>query len=600
MQDSPLIEPRELQFQLFEVLDALALTRRERHAEHSRETFEAAVEAAHEIALREFLPHNRLADEHEPRWDGQRVQVLPEVQRALRAFCDAGFTAADQDVAEGGMQLPVLLTQACLSLFKSANTATTSYVGLTMANANVIARFGTASQRHRYLNALRSGRFFGTMALTEPQAGSSLSDLATTATPLPDGRFALKGQKVFISGGDHELGENIVHLVLARIAGAPPGVKGLSLFTVPKWHVHEDGSLGERNDVALAGLIHKAGWRGTTSTMLSFGEQGRCIGELVGGPGQGLACMFHMMNEARIGVGMGATMLGWRGLRASLQYARERRQGRPPGSKDAMQPQLPLIEHADVRRMLLAQKACVEGAYALGLYCARLVDEQRTGEDAAVRADAGRLLELLTPVVKSWPAQWCLEANSLAMQVHGGYGYTREYPVEQFWRDNRLNMIHEGSHGIHALDLLGRKAMLEDGAALAVLGREFAATVQSAQVREALREHADALATAWADVERTVHALRPVLSEDAVRALANAHLFLEAFGHTVMAWTWLRQAVVAADALPGAAAADTLFYRGKLQACHWFFRWELPRVPPQLQLLRQLDDSVLAMQPDWF
>ncbi len=370
---------------------------------------------------------------------------------------------------------------------------------------------------------------------------------------------------------------------------------------MPKFRVNADGSLGPRNDVKLSGLIHKAGWRGTTSTMLSFGDEDACEGELVGQPHQGLACMFHMMNEARIGVGMGAVMYGYRGYLASLQYARERLQGRPPAAKDPLQPQVPLVAHADVRRMLLAQKAYVEGAFALGLYAARLVDEQRTGTSEAARAEAGLLLDLLTPIVKSWPAQWCLEANSLAIQIHGGYGYTREYPVEQFWRDNRLNMIHEGTHGIQALDLLGRKAVMQQGAAIALFGRTLQATVEQARARPALAPHAEALQAAWGEVLATLAVLTPLLRSDGDRALANASVFLEAFGHTVLAWTWLRQAVVADGALAQAATPqDADFYRGKLQACRWFFHWELPRTAPQHALLRSLDDSTLAMQDAWF
>jgi butyryl-CoA dehydrogenase len=370
---------------------------------------------------------------------------------------------------------------------------------------------------------------------------------------------------------------------------------------VPKFRVNDDGSLGVRNDVALAGLIHKMGWRGTTSTMLSFGERGECVGELVGEPHQGLAYMFHMMNEARIGVGLGAVMLGYRGYLASLDYARERPQGRHPTNKNPLDPQLPLIAHADVRRMLLAQKAYVEGAYALSLYAARLVDEQNTGESDTARAEAALLLDLLTPIVKSWPSQWCLEANSLAIQIHGGYGYTREYPVEQFYRDNRLNMIHEGTHGIQAIDLLGRKVTMKQGAALKLLARELQRTIDAAREHVTLQPHADALGTAWRDLNGTLEALLPALASDTDRALANANAFLEAFGHIVMAWTWLRQALVADAALPRAnGAADQDFYRGKLHACQWFFRCELPRVASMLAPLRTLDDTTLSMAPQWF
>ncbi|CAN7492967.1 acyl-CoA dehydrogenase [Rhizobacter sp. LjRoot28] len=598
---SDIINRRDLDFQVFEVHEAESLTRRERHADHSRETFAAALDTAHAIAVEKFAPHNRESDENEPQFDGQKVTMIPAVKEALQAYCAAGMMSPTKDYEMGGMQLPVLVAQAASAMFKSANGPTLSYVGLTSGNANVIQNFGTERQKKKYLQSLLSGRFFGTMALTEPQAGSSLSDLTTSATPNGDGTYSIKGNKIFISGGDHELTENIVHLVLARIPGAPAGVKGISLFTVPKYHVNDDGSLGERNDVALAGLIHKMGWRGTTSTMLSFGEKGRCIGELVGEEHKGLACMFQMMNEARIGVGMGAVMYGYRGYLASLAYARERPQGRPPGNKNPLDPQVPLIQHADIRRMLLAQKAYVEGALSLGLYAARLVDDQRTGESETQRQEAGLLLDLLTPIVKSWPSQWCLEANSLAIQIHGGYGYTREYPVEQYYRDNRLNMIHEGTHGIQALDLLGRKVMMLKGAPLELLGREIRKTVNEAAASEGLRPHGEALTAAWNDILETVRRIGAVLPEDGDRALANASVFLEAFGHTVIAWTWLRQAVVAARALPSVAHDDERdFYLGKLRACQWFFHWELPRNGPQHALLRSLDDSTLTMSPSWF
>jgi alkylation response protein AidB-like acyl-CoA dehydrogenase len=598
---SDIINRRDLDFQVFEVHDAESLTRRERHADHSRETFTAALDTAHQIASEKFAPHNRESDENEPTFVDGKVKIIPAVKEALQAYCEAGMMAPTKDYDLGGMQLPVLVAQAASAMFKSANGPTLSYAGLTHGNANVIHHFGTERQKKKYLEALLAGRFFGTMALTEPQAGSSLSDLTTSATPNGDGTYSIKGNKIFISGGDHEMSENIVHLVLARIPGAPAGVKGISLFTVPKYHVDDDGKLGARNDVALAGLIHKMGWRGTTSTMLSFGEKGQCVGELVGKEHQGLACMFMMMNEARIGVGMGAVMYGYRGYLASLEYARERPQGRKPGAKNPSDPQVMLIEHADIRRMLLAQKAYCEGALSLGLYAARLVDDQRTGESEEQRTEAGLLLDLLTPIVKSWPSQWCLEANSLAIQIHGGYGYTREYPVEQYYRDNRLNMIHEGTHGIQALDLLHRKVMMHKGAALELLGREIHRTITEAQGSEGLRPHADALAAAWADVVETVRKVGAMLAEDTDRALANASVFLEAFGHTVMAWTWLRQALVAARGL-GTATDDESrdFYLGKLRACQWFFRWELPRNGPQHALLRSFDDSTLTIPSSWF
>ena len=596
---SGIINRRDLEFQLFEVLDTESLTSRPRYAEHSKETFLAVLDTAEAIATEKFAPHNHKADANEPSFDGRRVSMIPEVAEALKAFCEAGFIAAAHDFELGGMQLPVTMTQAAFSLFKGANVGTAAYPFLTIANANVIHRFGSEAQKQKYLPALLAGRFFGTMALTEPQAGSSLSDITTSATPNGDGSYSISGNKIFISGGDHELSENIIHLVLARIPGGPPGVKGISLFIVPKFSVNEDGSVGAKNDVTLTGLIHKMGYRGTTSTMLAFGEQGACLGELVGEEHKGLTYMFHMMNEARIGVGMGAVMLGYRGYLASLDYAKERPQGRAPTNKNPAEPQLPIIEHADVRRMLLAQKAYVEGGYALCLYCARLVDETRVGGTEAA-SDAGLLLDLLTPIAKSWPSQWCLEANSLAIQIHGGYGYTREYPVEQFYRDNRLNPIHEGTHGIQALDLLGRKAVMNKSAAMKLFATEVRKSIADTQGDPTLTTYAIELEAALNEVAASLQVLAPILASNPTLALSNAVLFLEAFGHTVIAWIWLRQAVAAQRGLQQGIPADAAFYRGKLAACRWFYRWELPKVRQWHELLRSLDDTTLTMPPENF
>jgi butyryl-CoA dehydrogenase len=599
---SKLLNPRDLAFVLYELLDVEALTRRPRYVEHSRETFDAALETARRIAEEKFAPHNRKADLNEPRFADGRVEMIPEVAGALRAFRDAGFMAAAKDAELGGMQLPWTVAQACFAWFNAANVSTAAYPFLTVANANLIEAFGTPAQKARYLGPLLEGRWFGTMCLSEPQAGSSLADIRTTATRQADGSYRLSGNKMWISGGDHELSENIVHLVLARIQGAPAGVKGISLFIVPKYRVGSDGARGERNDVALAGLNHKMGFRGTTNCVLNFGEQGGAWAELIGEPNKGLACMFHMMNEARIGVGMGATVLGYAGYLHALEYARQRPQGRLPGAKDPAQPPVRIIEHADVRRMLLAQKAYVEGALALCLHCARLVDEQHTGDEQAQR-EAGLLLEMLTPIAKAWPSQWCLEANSLAIQVHGGYGYTREYPVEQFYRDNRLNPIHEGTNGIQALDLLGRKAGMLDGAALQLLAREIAATVRHAGQSDSpeLRRQGDALNVALDRVMTVTRNLLCVTGRGEVElGLANASVYLDLVGHTVLAWVWLKQGLASVRGLAAADASDRDFYQGKLQACAWFFRWELPKTRQWAELLDSLDRTTLEMQDAWF
>ncbi|BCA31176.1 acyl-CoA dehydrogenase [Metapseudomonas otitidis] len=596
-----LLSSRNLAFELYEVLDAEALTQRPRFADHNRETFDAALATARGIAEELFAPHNRKNDEHEPQYVDGAAQLIPEVKPALEAFIEAGFLNATRDFEVGGMQLPNLLSQACFAHFQSANAGTASYAMLTMGASNLIESFGSEEQKARFLAPMIEGRYFGTMALTEPHAGSSLSDIRTRAEPQADGTYRLKGNKIFISGGDQPISENIVHMVLAKLPDAPPGVKGISLFIVPKFLVNDDGSLGKRNDVILAGLFHKMGWRGTTSTALNFGDNGECIGYLVGKPHHGLSYMFQMMNEARIGVGMGAIMLGYAGYLYSLDYARNRPQGRHADGKDPSSPQIPIIQHTDVRRLLLTQKAYVEGAFDLGLYAARLFDDTQTLADDSARQQAHELLDLLTPIVKSWPSEFCLKANELAIQVLGGHGYTREYPVEQYYRDNRLNPIHEGTHGIQSLDLLGRKLAQNNGAGLKQLNRLMNETCQRAAAHnelDALRQPLEQLLTRLSSV--TLALLGDLMQGKVAQALANSALYLNSFGHAVIGWRWLEQAIRAQEGLANGNAADTEFYKGKLQAARFFLTWEVPGVHHALAILEARDDTCLGMQTDWF
>ncbi|MBD8200908.1 acyl-CoA dehydrogenase [Pseudomonas viridiflava] len=596
-----LLSSRNLAFELYEVLDAEALIRRERFAEHSRETFDAAIGTARTIAEKYFAPHNRKADENEPRYENGAAVLIPEVKPAVDAFLEAGFLNAARDFEAGGMQLPTLLSQACFAHFQAANAGTTAYPFLTMGAANLIESFGNDEQKQRFLQPMIEGRFFGTMALTEPHAGSSLSDIRTRAEPAADGSYRLRGNKIFISGGDHNLSENIVHMVLAKLPDAPGGVKGISLFIVPKFLVNDDGSLGKRNDVLLAGLFHKMGWKGTTSTALNFGDNGECVGYLVGKPHHGLSYMFQMMNEARIGVGMGAVMLGYAGYLYSLDYARERPQGRLPDNKSPDSAPVSIIQHTDVRRMLLTQKAYVEGAFDLGLYAARLFDDAQTGETEQIRQQAHELLDLLTPIVKSWPSEFCLKANELAIQILGGHGYTREYPVEQHYRDNRLNPIHEGTHGIQSLDLLGRKLAQNGGAGLKQLVRLIADTAQRASTHsqlDHLRQPLEQLVTALQGV--TVGLLTDLAQGKVNVALANSALYLKAFGHTVIGWRWLEQAIRAEEGLSRGYAAEVDFYKGKLQAARYFLTWEVPACHHELAILQARDDVCLSMQNEWF
>lgn len=601
-----------LDFLLYDWLQAERLAERPRHADHSRETFDAVLDTCERIAREKYAPFNRLVDTQEPQFDGEKVILPQATHEAHRAYVESGMVSAAQDYDEGGMQLPYTIEAAAGTFFATASVSIGSSL-LTKGNANLLMVHGTEAQKQVFARHEFAGRFSGTMCLSEAQAGSSLSDIATRATPDGEGfdgdplgpRYRLKGHKMWISAGEHELAENIIHLVLAKIPGPDgrliPGTRGISLFIVPKKLVDTEGRLtGERNDVALAGLNHKLGWRGTTNTLLNFGEgkypvrgEAGAIGYLVGKPHEGLRCMFHMMNEARIGIGLAATSLGLAGYYASLEYAKNRPQGRPlgPAGKDPAQPQVRIIEHADVKRMLLAQKSYCEGALALLLYCARLVDDQKTsGPEAA--DDARLLLEVLTPVAKSWPSEFCLEANSLAIQVHGGYGYTRDFPVEQYWRDNRLNMIHEGTHGIQAADLLGRKVVMEGGKGLQLLAGRINATIERAIQQPHLADHANALGQALQQVGAATKAAWA--TGDPSDALANAVPYMQAFGHLVIAWAWLDVLL----ALPtGSTRPED---EGRARAARFFFHYELPRIPAWLRVVETRDATCAGMPEEAF
>lgn len=591
---------RDVQFLLYEFLDTESLLGRPRYSEHSREVFDATIELAAQIAADYFAPFYQKGDANEPSFDGKRVHLIKETAAAWDALRGAGFLKAHCDSEEGGLQLPEVILRTAMAHFMMANGPTTAYPFLTLGVINLIRSFGNDDQKRRYLPRLLEGEFAGTMALTEPGQGSALADIRTRAEPQLDGSYRIFGQKMFISAGEHDLTSNIVHMVLAKVSGAPRGTRGISLFLVPKRFVADDGTLGERNDVALAGLLHKMGQRNSTTTVLNFGEGQGAVGYLVGEVGQGLACMFQMMNEARIGVGLNAASVAMRGYQYALDYARIRAQGRPPSDKNPASPQVMLIAHADVRRMLLTQKAYAEGALALCLFASALFEDENTHPEPTVRRRAGVLLSLLTPVVKSWSSKYGCVANDLAIQILGGAGYTREHPVEQLLRDQRLNSIHEGAEGIHALDLLGRKVRLDAGAGLRHLRDEIDAAVGAAAREPELSGLGGLLAEHWHLLEDTTAALTDAAAEDVDRALANATLYLDVFGRVVVGWIWLKQAIVAARQLTEAGDGDRDFYRGKLQAARWYLEWEVPAIAPACKLLRSLNAVPYEMQDGWF
>lgn len=579
-----ILRAEDMAFLLYDVLDLEGIAQHPRFAESGREVFDQVLATAEQIAEDHFQPHAAKLDATEPSFDGARVHIIPEVRSALDAYIDAGFLTAPFEQSDGGMQLPFAIHTAVSAWFAAANWSTANYPALTIAAGNLLAQHASPEQKAAWLEPMLEGRFFGTMCLSEPHAGSSVGDIRTRAEPQDDGSYRLFGSKMWISGGEHEMAENIVNLVLAKIPGGPPGTRGISLFIVPRI---VDGG---RNDIRLVGLNHKMGCRGTVNCALNFGEGAGAIGWLVGAPHQGLAQMFTMMNEMRIGVGMAASALACTGYLHALDYARDRPQGRPLAAKDPAQPMVPIIGHPDVKRMLLQQKCWAEGSMALSLYMASLVDRQRTAESEEARR-AGLILDLLTPVAKSWPSEYGLRANEVALQVLGGAGYTRDYPLERFYRDNRLNHIHEGTRGIQGMDLLGRKVVAENGAGLRALIEEIATTAKShgGVEGQALAEHATLVA------ETTTAMLRASATSGPDVFLANATTYCDMLGHLVVGWLWLRQDLAAARALPEATGDRRAFLEGKRTACRFFFRYQMPEIATQAALLASMDATAVEM-----
>ena len=591
---SKLLSRRDLDFLLHDVLDVERLCTHPRFAAHDRDSFSSVLDSAFAIAQAEFAPSAAKLDRHPPAFDGERVSTIPELKAALDAYVAGGFMAASFPDAAGGLQLPLTVSTAADLVFAAANLPAQNYAGLTIAAAHLLLAHADAEQQRRFARPMIEGRWFGAMALSETQAGSSLAGVRTRAEPHGDGRYRLTGSKMWISGAEHELAENIVCLVLARLPDAPAGVRGISLFIVPKFIPDEHGHPGERNaGLRLAGLNHKMGQRGTVNCVLSLGDGADCIGYLVGEPHRGLAIMFHMMNAARIGVGASAVALAYTAYLQALQYARERVQGQSLAASGRGAPAA-IIEHADVKRMLLAQKAVAEGGLALCLLCARLVDEAACVADEAVRADLGLRLELLTPIAKSWPSERGCEANSMAIQVLGGYGYTEDFPLERLYRDQRLNPIHEGTTGIHGIDLLGRKVRMQEGRALALVLGDIAETVAAAGAHGALAVWADALGRASRRLAGLTAEIAPRIVADAERGLADATLYLDLAGTIIVAWVWLRQALAAVS-----HAGDGGFHDGKLAACAYYYRYELPRAAMLADIVADADDLTVRARSEW-
>jgi alkylation response protein AidB-like acyl-CoA dehydrogenase len=604
MSANPLFSDRDMEFVLHELLDASSLCEIPAFSDHSRETFDLYLGSVRKFSRDVLFPTYRELGEAPPELHQGAVKVHPKMGELFAQMAELGIIPATRPEEVGGQSLPMTIATCANAFLMAANLSVYGYAGLTLGAARLIESFGSADLKATYLERMYTGEWTGTMALTEPQAGSSLTDVQALATPTADGHYLVRGTKIFISGGDQDFTDNIVHLTLARIEGAPPGIKGVSLFAIPKFRPSESGD-GKfvPNDAKPTGLFHKIGWKALPSIALTLGDENDCHGWLVGEPNRGIHHMFQMMNEARLMVGLNGVATATVAYHEAVQYAKDRPQGRSLGNRDPESPQIPIIEHSDVRRMLLRQKSIVEGALSLVVHCALLTDisEHSTDEDERRRTHA--LLELLIPVAKSFPAEKGFESNALAVQVHGGYGYTSEYLPESWLRDQKLNSLHEGTTGIHSLDLLGRKVSLDNGYALHVLRETLAADVAEAKTSDVPAEWISRLEGAATALEHvTLSLLGRGAKGDVAGMLLHSVDYLDLFSTIVIAWQWLRQATAAKRGLAAGKVIETdkAFYEGKLCAAQYWINSELPRVGYLAALCQSAEDSYARMDADWF
>ena len=594
------ISERNLKFLLYEVFGTESFTHHPYFAEYDRKMFDMVLQAAMELSQGLLWPNFQEMDRNPPELVDDQVKVHPSTKAMMKEFGQGGWIGSTVAEELGGQQLPHLIADSCLFIFGAANYSASAYLALSAGAAHLIESFGTSKQVEIYLPKMLDGEWQGTMALTEPEAGSSLADIITTAEPTDDGYYNMRGQKVFISAGDHDAVENIVHMMLARIEEAPPGVKGISLFVVPKKRIDKDGQL-VFNDVATSGIFHKLGYRGCPIIQLSFGDKDDCRGYLVGEAHKGLIHMFQMMNEERIGVGIGATGMASAAYYASLEYCKERKQGRKLTEKDPAKPQVPIIEHPDVKRILLFQRAVVEGSLSLLLQCSKYMDLE-TVSSGDEREVYSLLLDLLTPVAKTYPSEMGILSISQGLQCLGGSGYCDDYPLEQYYRDARIHPIHEGTTGIHGMDLLGRKVVMKNGRAFELYLKQVQSAARDAQGSPTLEPYAEQLTGALEKLKRTTSHLVGISREKGPEHfLADATLYLELFGIISIAWQWLLQAVAIKKALKqDLAREEKTFYEGKFCTFRYFFAYELPKIDGLVTRLMNNDGLTVEMNGELF
>jgi alkylation response protein AidB-like acyl-CoA dehydrogenase len=586
---SKFFDRKTVNFILNSVHNVDELTQLPYFSDHDAETFNMVLDSAESIASKIMFPALDDVDKKQPELINGEVIVHPAINDYLKAIGEAGIISADFGYEHGGAQLPFTVNTVAGFILIAANNGML-YTGLTSGAARLIAHFGSENLKSTYLEPMLSGKWQGTMCLTEPQAGSSLSDIVTTAEHQTDGAYKIKGQKIFISGGDHNYCENVVHLLIGRIKGAPAGTKGISLFVVPKFLAN-----GERNDITNVGIYHKMGQRGVPAMHLEFGEN--CIGYLVGEENKGLSYMFQMMNEARIGVGITGVGISSAAYEAALQYTKERPQSRRLNKKAELNaPQIPIIQHPDVRRLLFSQKAAVEGGLSLVILTAKYYDLAHHSETAEAKEKYALLLEFLTPVTKTYPCESGLKTTSDALQCFGGYGFTEDFPAEQYYRDIRITPIYEGTTAIHGLDLLGRKVGLANGKALGLLSGEIIDTITAASSKDKLKKYASLLASELKTYNKTLqHLFSIAQTGDTERYLSDATLFLELTGIILVSWQWLVMAIAADNALER-GEIDQNFADSKIETMKYYFHYELPKTAGLTT--RLMDEEVITILRD--
>jgi len=590
--EAPFYSKQNLRFTLRDIVNVSALLDTPHFGMHSLESIDMILDAADALSEQHLRPILKEMDSTPPHLENGVVKVHPAMRGLMKKFGEDGWISLSAPIEHGGQQAPFTVLQAAAFIMAAANYSTMAYPFLTNGAAHLIESFGSKELQQVFVPRMYAGEWQGTMALTEPQAGSSLSDITTSATSTPEGHYLIKGQKVFISCGDHNACDNVVHLMLARIHGAPEGTKGISLFVVPKFRISEGILIA--NDVNTAGVFHKMGYHGAPITHLIMGENSDCHGYLVGEPHKGLSYMFQMMNEARVGVGLQATSIATAAYYNSLTYSRERTQGRRPGEKNPSTEQIAIIEHADVRRLLLFQKAIVEGSLSLCLQCTMYLDLSKCASDSD-KEKYYLLAEILTPIAKSYPAEMSILSTSAALQCFGGYGYTKEYLAELYFRETRIHTLHEGTTAIHGMDLLGRKITMKGGAAVATLLTEINMCIEEAAQNPITAKAAEDLKTCILKLQKTTGLLLQLAQEKgAENYLANASVYLEAFGIVTIAWQWLKQANIANRLIAeNKKQYNSDFLQSKIKTMEYFFGYELPKLNGLLNTLNNRQELLL-------